>query len=170
MTSVFSGGFVFEYSQEVNGFGLVALGNSSGSSSGSASASADGVQQLDGYQKLKDALAKSPVPNGDGGYKASSMASDCPTTSQWWVPQNSSLPVLPAKAADYFKNGAGPGQGNSQGTPRCSHFCGTQTTGLGKGDGATGGSSGGKKSAADAVTANSLLALVTVLGLLVLNV
>lgn len=161
---------MFEYSQEANGFGIVKLeGNRP-----------DGVQQLDGYPLLKKALANNPGPDGDGGYKASGGASTCPKSSQFWAPQNNSLPVLPVKAADYFKNGAGAGEGNGKGTPQCSHFCGTQSIGIGKDEGSTGGSSGGssgssgsgdgKKNAGNAVVANGIfLTLISFLGLVFLN-
>jgi hypothetical protein len=150
MTGVFSGGFVYEYSQEANSFGLVQLGGGSG------------ITQLDGFNLLKQALANNAGPSGDGGYKASSSASNCPKAGQWWAPKNNSLAVLPSKAADFFKNGAGPGQGNKQGTPKCSHFCGTASTGIGKDDGSGSSSSSGdsgKKNSGNAVFANIALVL-----------
>jgi hypothetical protein len=117
MTSVFSGGLVYEYSMErVPGgpnaasrmeFGLVEI-------------KGDTVTELDDFQKVKKGFEK-PLPEGDGGYKASGKPTVCPSNSTTWYPipppavqagaKISSIPLMPQDAENYMKNGAGVGPG-----------------------------------------------------------
>jgi len=93
MTPVFSGGLVYEWSQETSDYGLVDLGNGT-------------ITLLQDYNNLKAEFAENPVPSGDGGYKSNGTASDCPANStdftSWMV-----LPAMPAGAQQYINNGAG---------------------------------------------------------------
>ena len=102
MTPVYSGGLVYEYSKEGDSvqqkFGLVDL------SSGSA-------VPLTDFTTLQQAFEKTPAPSGDGGYKATGSASTCPSKSSTWLVSGDGLPAMPPKASQYFKNGAGQGQG-----------------------------------------------------------
>jgi 1,3-beta-glucanosyltransferase GAS5 len=117
MTGVFSGGLAYEYSLEQNGFGVVQI-------------KPDGsVVELEGFPLLAKALRNNPMPEGNGGYKDQGGVSECPNPSKWWLPKNSSLPRLPGVTESYFKNGAGEAKGN-KGTPKCSHWCGRNSTGL----------------------------------------
>ena len=102
MTSVYSGGLVYEYSKEDGrNYGLVEI-------------KGDSVSDLPDFKSLKSALEKTPMPSGDGGYNSTGGASGCPAKegSDWNVESNS-LPTLPEKAKDFFKDGPGPGVGFS---------------------------------------------------------
>src|SRR5277367_4601043 len=94
MTGVFSGGCVYEWSQEVSDYGLVEL------------ASNGSITLLPDYYNLKSEFAKTAMPSGDGDYKATGSASNCPGNSSdftgWAV-----LPAIPSGAETYINNGAG---------------------------------------------------------------
>lgn len=134
MSSVYSGGLVYEYSQEDSKYGLVEIDGSS-------------VKELTDFTTLKNAYANATDPSGDGGYKASGSASTCPTKSSSWnvTISDDQLPAFPSGASDYLKNGAGTGPGLKGDGSQSS---GSQETDLaGAGDGAvtsggTAGSSG----------------------------
>lgn len=119
MTAVFSGGLVFEYSQEENGFGVVNI-NKDGS-----------ITELEGFRLFAKALGAAQDPDSNGGYKieGTGSTSSCPLSSEWWIPKNDSLPRIPGDAASYYQNGAGQARGN-QGAPKCSQWCGKNSTGL----------------------------------------
>lgn len=133
MTSVYSGGLVYEYSEEGNGYGVV---NISGST----------VKEGSQFQLLKTALAGTSAPSGDGGYNATSGASVCPSQSSTWNVTSDDLPAIPAKAATYMKSGAG--------TPAGLTGSGSQDAG---GDGVTssGTASAGSGQASVTATASS---------------
>lgn len=132
MTAVFSGGLAFEYSQENNGFGVVTI-NQDGS-----------LNELEGFSLLAKALSNTPNPEGNGGYKETGGASQCPQAGQWWLPKNKSLPIIPGEASSYFQNGAGMPKGN-QGAPKCSQWCGKQSSGFETPDKQTQGTAKGSK-------------------------
>lgn len=94
MTSVFSGGLVYEYSEEGNGYGLVTIDG-------------DTVSTNADYSYLSSAYAKATNPSGDGGATSTSAATTCPTESSDWDVANDDLPAMPAKASTYMSNGAG---------------------------------------------------------------
>lgn len=100
MSSVYSGGLVYEYSMEDSKYGLVKING-------------DSVEELDDFKTLKDAYAKATDPQGDGGYKSSGSASKCPTDSSSWdvTMKDDQLPAFPSGASDFLKNGAGKGPG-----------------------------------------------------------
>lgn len=102
MTPVYSGGLVYEYSVEGGAqqqkYGLVDLSN------GKAFEEKD-------FATVQTAFKNTPMPTGDGGYKTSGEASTCPPASRTWLVSNDSLPAMPPKASQYFKNGAGKGPG-----------------------------------------------------------
>jgi|SRR5579871_5748653 1,3-beta-glucanosyltransferase GAS5 len=93
MTTVFSGGLVYEWSQEVSNYGLVSLSNGN-------------ITLLTDYYNLKSEFEQTPNPSGDGGYKSSGSASTCPANStdftSWAV-----IPAMPAGVQNYINNGAG---------------------------------------------------------------
>ena len=102
MTKAVSGGLVYEYAEQGNGFGIVNIqGNS--------------VQIVpQQFNDLKQALAGTSDPSGDGGYKANNPPQDCPGESQDWDIKpfsGSALPAMPSGAMQYMKNGAGKGPG-----------------------------------------------------------
>ena len=68
------------------------------------------VEQPD-FAALQSAFKGNDLPKGDGGYKSTGSASTCPTASKTWLVGNDSLPAMPPKASQYFKDGAGKGVG-----------------------------------------------------------
>jgi hypothetical protein len=100
MTPVYSGGLVYEYSQEDSNYGLVEI-------------SGNTVTERDDFTALKNAYASTKNPSGDGGYKSSGAASTCPAKSDSWDVdmKDDQLPALPSGASDLFKSGAGSGPG-----------------------------------------------------------
>lgn len=112
MTSVVSGGFVYEYSEEGSGYGLVKIDG-------------DDVTPVKNQVKyLTDALKSTSDPDGDGEVITSGMVTpDCPEQSKEWDTspfKGSALPAMPSGAEKYMKDGAGkaPGlKGGSQDAP-----------------------------------------------------
>jgi hypothetical protein len=98
MTAVYSGGLVYEYSEEGSHYGLVQI------TGGTA-------KQLPDFTALQSAFASTSNPTGDGGYNATGGASGCPPKSANWVVENDSLPAIPSAAAAFMKTGAGKGVG-----------------------------------------------------------
>ncbi|RAL58352.1 hypothetical protein DID88_005769 [Monilinia fructigena] len=86
MTGVYSGGLVYEYSEEGSKYGLVTISGGS-------------VTEGDDFKALKSAFAKTSNPNGDGGYSSSNKASDCPAKSSTWNVTSDALPAIPSCAA-----------------------------------------------------------------------
>ncbi|KAI9644156.1 1,3-beta-glucanosyltransferase [Ciborinia camelliae] len=100
MTGVYSGGLVYEYSEEESHYGLVTISGST-------------VTELKDFTALKTAFAASPDPSGDGGYSSTNKASDCPAQSATWNVTSDALPAIPSGAAALMKTGAGKGAGFS---------------------------------------------------------
>jgi hypothetical protein len=98
MTPVYSGGLVYEYSQEANDYGLVTISGNS-------------VTELPDFAALQTAYQNTPQPSGDGGYKSTGNPSTCPAQSSTWLPASDALPAIPAGAVKYLSQGAGPGPG-----------------------------------------------------------
>jgi hypothetical protein len=98
MTGVFSGGLVYEYSQEGNGYGLVTI-------------SGNTVTPNSQFTDLENEYKDTPNPTGNGGAMTSSVASTCPPASDQWDVANDNIPATPSAAETYMKNGAGPGPG-----------------------------------------------------------
>ncbi|CZT49602.1 related to GEL1 protein [Rhynchosporium secalis] len=98
MTSVYSGGLAYEYTTEANGYGLVSTTN------GNVAPNAD-------FTRLEAAYKKTPNPPGDGGYSATTTASQCPPASADWEVKNDLIPAMPALAKKFMTDGAGKGPG-----------------------------------------------------------
>ncbi|KAK6582882.1 hypothetical protein PZA11_005290 [Diplocarpon coronariae] len=98
MTPVYSGGLVYEYSQEESKYGLVTI-------------SGNTVTPLDDFTALQSAFKATSNPSGDGGYNSTGGASNCPSKSANWEVENDDLPAIPSAAAALFKKGAGKGAG-----------------------------------------------------------
>jgi len=99
MTSVYSGGLVYEYSQETNHYGLVDISGST-------------PQELDDFKVLKGAFASTNNPQGDGGYNKTGGANPCPAKdAPNWNVDGDTLPAMPAGAKKFLTQGAGPGVG-----------------------------------------------------------
>jgi hypothetical protein len=101
MTPVYSGGLVYEYSEEGSGYGLVTING-------------DSVTEGSDFGALETAFKNTPAPSGDGGYKSSGSASNCPASSDSWQVTDFSgtdLPAIPSGAEKYMTDGAGAGPG-----------------------------------------------------------
>ncbi|EGV64329.1 1,3-beta-glucanosyltransferase [Yamadazyma tenuis] len=88
MTGVFSGGLVYEYSEESNEYGLVNLDG-------------DDVKTNDDFNNLQSMFAKVENPSGDGGYQADLEHSECPSKSSNWQASND-IPDTPKGALKYI--------------------------------------------------------------------
>lgn len=101
MTSVYSGGLVYEYSQEPSNYGLVEINGAS-------------VSELSDFTVLQGQFAKTSNPQGDGGYNSTGGASGCPAYSEPnWLVKDNNLPAIPDGAKKYMTEGAGTGPGLS---------------------------------------------------------
>lgn len=98
MTAVYSGGLVYEYSNEASNYGLVTISGSS-------------VTLRPDFNALKSAYSNTSNPTGDGGYTTSNKVSSCPTKSSTWLPNGDALPAMPVGAKQYLQKGAGTGPG-----------------------------------------------------------
>ncbi|EDU44033.1 13-beta-glucanosyltransferase gel1 precursor [Pyrenophora tritici-repentis] len=99
MTSVYSGGLVYEYTVEPNGYGLVEVG-----SDGKIDTNAD-------FDRLAKAYKATANPTGNGGFKEQGEASQCPAESDDWQVEGTNLPAIPGKATEFMDKGAGTGPG-----------------------------------------------------------
>ena len=98
MTSVYSGGLMYEYALEVNKFGIASIDGST-------------VSELPGFTKFASALSAYPAPTGDGGFTSTTNSQACPTKDSDWLVDSTLLPAMPADASAYLKDGAGTGPG-----------------------------------------------------------
>ncbi|KAF4986178.1 hypothetical protein FGRMN_10959 [Fusarium graminum] len=107
MTSVYSGGLMYEYSLEENDYGIVTIDKNGN------------VETEKEFDLFKSALSKDPSPTGSGGALKASHGVECPKSESVWQVDPSYLPEMPAQAEKYMKDGAGKGPGiNGKG----SHF------------------------------------------------
>ena len=125
MTPVYSGGLVYEYTEEGDAkqskFGLVRIKGD------------DAVEKPD-FDTLMKAFAETPAPKGDGGYKPSGVASTCPPKSDTFLQGDEGLPGLPKTAEAFYQDGAGDGVGleGSGSQDLGDESSGTATAGSGK--------------------------------------
>jgi len=150
MTSVYSGGLVYEYSEEGSKYGLVTIN------------SPTSVTEGPDFLALQSAFAAQAPPTGDGGMNTTGGASGCPAQSSNWNVTSDALPAMPSAAMNFMKAGAGKGAGlagagsqNGAGDVAGGASAGTATAGSGSGSAATStaGStaSGTKKNAGSAL-------------------
>lgn len=112
MSAVYSGGLVYEYTVEPNGFGLVEVVNGK-------------VETNDDFDRLVKAYKKQNDPEGDGGFKENGVASKCPPADDEWEVENNEIPAIPEPAKEFMSKGAGKGPGlKGDG----SHFAGETST------------------------------------------
>jgi len=138
MTGVYSGGLVYEYSQEASDYGLVEINGNS-------------VTKLPDYDALKKAYAGTQDPSGSGGYRSNpGGASQCPGKDSNWLVDSDALPAIPEDAKQYMSQGAGKGPGlsgpGSQNAGDAS--TGTATAGSGQATATGSSDSSGSSSAA----------------------
>lgn len=102
MTGVYSGGIVYQYSEESDnpGYGLVSVSGESTS-----------VSELADFTAYSTALASWPAPTGDGGFTSTTNTQACPTADDAWLVSDTLLPAIPSGAEKYFTEGAGAGPG-----------------------------------------------------------
>ncbi|KAJ0119088.1 glycoside hydrolase family 72 protein [Diaporthe amygdali] len=98
MTSVYSGGLVYEYSDEGNGYGIVSIDG-------------DSVSEKSDFAAYSTALAKNAAPTGDGGFTSTTNSVACPSPDSDWLVSNTNLPAIPTGASQYMTKGAGDGPG-----------------------------------------------------------
>ncbi|KAK4195085.1 Glucanosyltransferase-domain-containing protein [Triangularia verruculosa] len=101
MTSVYSGGLMYEYAMEDNGYGIAKI----------PSVKAPSIQELNGFEKFASALAANPPPTGDGGFVSATHANPCPTKDANWLIDTTLLPAIPEQAKMLMMEGAGSGPG-----------------------------------------------------------
>ena len=142
MTGVYSGGLVYEYSQEPSKYGLVEINDNK-------------VKTLADYDALKSAFEKTSNPKGDGGYNKTGGANPCPAKdSPNWDVDSDDLPAIPEGAKKFMKDGAGKGEGfagKGSMSGGGSTSTGTAEPGSGSATGSSGSSSGTSSSSAAGV-------------------
>ncbi|KAL9108204.1 MAG: hypothetical protein Q9227_006941 [Pyrenula ochraceoflavens] len=152
MTPVYSGGLVYEYSQETSNYGLVEI-------------SGDSVSERPDFSALATAFKNTPNPSGDGGYNKTGGASGCPPKdAPDWDVADDSLPAMPEPAKKYMTQGAGKGPGLSgPGSQEAgTQSSGTATAGSGQASvtanpSGTGSSSGSSSSSSSSGAAGALV-------------
>ena len=150
MSSVYSGGLVYEYSVEGDAtqskYGLVDLSS--------------GANEQGDFSLLSDAFKQVKLPDGNGGAKTGGSASECPPKSPTWLVNGLGLPAMPPKASQYFANGAGKGVGfTGDGSQEVgAESTGTASAGSGQATatGTSGGSGGSGGSASSSAAATGL--------------
>lgn len=131
MSSVYSGGLMYEYSVEENKYGIVEISDD------------EEIERLSEFKLFKEALADNPAPEGDGGASPTSASRPCPTSGDDWNVDPSLLPVMPEEAQAYFEDGAGEGPGLDGDGSQWNADSGTATASTTGGDTIeTGGASG----------------------------
>ncbi|KAI0892161.1 glycoside hydrolase family 72 protein [Annulohypoxylon nitens] len=103
MSAVYSGGLMYEYSREGNGYGIVELSGNS-----------DTVKEETEFSAFQSALSKYPAPTGDGGFTSTTASVACPTVDDTWDLDSwgaSALPAIPTGAVKFMTEGAGTGPG-----------------------------------------------------------
>ncbi|RDA85821.1 hypothetical protein CP532_5773 [Ophiocordyceps camponoti-leonardi (nom. inval.)] len=103
MTSVYSGGLMYEYSVEDNDYGIVKINGNS--------VEQNKHMEFDAY---RDALKKNPAPTGAAGAASTTHAVNCPTMDANWNVNPSEVPAIPKEAKEKFfdkNDGAGKGPG-----------------------------------------------------------
>jgi hypothetical protein len=98
MTGVYSGGLMYEYSEEGSGYGIVSIVGGT-------------VDEEAGFTKFASALSEWPAPTGDGGFTSTTNAVACPTQDADWLVDTTLLPAIPRGAVAYMQSGAGAGPG-----------------------------------------------------------
>ena len=140
MTGVYSGGLVYEYSEEASNYGLVKISGNS-------------VTELPDYDALKTAFQGTQNPSGNGDYNSTGGASGCPAKSAPnWDVDGDSLPAIPTPAKKYLTSGAGQGEGFSGKGSQTSGTQSTSTSSAGSGSGS--GSSTSSSSSGTSTSTN----------------
>ncbi|KAH6891371.1 1,3-beta-glucanosyltransferase Gel1 [Thelonectria olida] len=139
MDSVYSGGLMYEYTNETNNYGIVKIGSD------------DKVTTLSEYANFKTALANNPAPTGNGGAASTTHSQECPTSDSKWQVDPSLVPVMPNQAQKYFTKGAGDGAGLKGDGSQDQADSGTATASVTGGTAVATGSSSSDDSAAGTI-------------------
>lgn len=91
MSAVFSGGLVYEYTEEDNKYGLVEISSDSKT-----------VSPNQDFDNLKEQFASVNNPSGDGGYQTDLPHSNCPPRSDKWE-ASGPIPDTPKGALKYIE-------------------------------------------------------------------
>ena len=86
MTGTHSGGLMYEYAMEENGYGIVGIG------------SGGSVKELEGFAKFASTLSANPALTGDGGAAKTTHSVACPTKDANWLVNSTLLPAIPEVA------------------------------------------------------------------------
>jgi len=128
MTSVYSGGLMYEYSLEDNDYGIVEIKSGK-------------VEEQEEFDMFKAALKKYSMPTGDGGASKKSHSSDCPAKSSNWQVESNMIPEMPEEAQKYMDEGAGDGPGLDGSGSQTAGDSGTATASVSQGQASPTGSS-----------------------------
>jgi len=163
MTKVFSGGLVYEFTQEDNNYGLVKVNG-------------DSIDELTDFTTLKKQYAATPNPSGDGDYQSGLAASTCPAKTDLWQ-ADSTLPDMPTSAQKYLASGAGKPLGTTGPTNQkegnstsSSTSSGSSTgsssaaSGSGSSSSKSGGAAGGREMALEGLFFSAVIGLATMAG------
>jgi len=163
MTKVFSGGLVYEFTQEDNNYGLVKVNG-------------DSIDELTDFKTLKKQYAATPNPSGDGDYQSGLAASTCPAKTDLWQ-ADSTLPDMPTSAQKYLASGAGKPLGTTGPTNQkegnstsSSTSSGSSTgsssaaSGSGSSSSKSGGAAGGREMALEGLFFSAVVGLATMAG------
>lgn len=85
MTPVYSGGLMYEYSLEENGYGIVKIDKPDSTT----------VEEQKEFSKFAKALKENPPPEGDGGFTSTTNSVPCPTKDANWLVDSTLLPAIP---------------------------------------------------------------------------
>jgi hypothetical protein len=140
MTPVYSGGLVYEFTQEDNDFGLVRVAGES-------------LTETVEFTTLKQVFENVKIPSGDAGYREGIPKKACPKQGQFWTPKDDTLPDTPAGALKMMDEGAGPGPGLN--STSSSQTAGTPS----KSSSAPSGEGAKRKSGASCLTPSPLLVI-----------
>ncbi|SPQ22085.1 6c4a97ef-3d61-433b-8566-22f8f43f90ce [Thermothielavioides terrestris] len=128
MTPVYSGGLMYEYALEDNGYGIVKIDG-------------DKVEEQPEFKKFASALSANPAPTGDGGFTSTTKAVACPTKDANWLVDTTLLPAIPENAKKFMTDGAGTGPGLKGSGSQNAADSGTSSGDAQPGSGAASGSS-----------------------------
>ncbi|PHH72701.1 hypothetical protein CDD80_4303 [Ophiocordyceps camponoti-rufipedis] len=137
MTSVYSGGLMYEYSVEDNDYGIVNIKG--------GQVEQNKYKEFDAY---KNSLKSNPAPSGAAGAASTTHAVNCPTSDAKWNVDPSLVPAIPEQAEKYMKQGAGTGPGMKGAGSQDASDSGTSTKNVTRGEASPTSSSQNKDNAA----------------------
>ncbi|KAK4182751.1 Glucanosyltransferase-domain-containing protein [Podospora australis] len=143
MTSVYSGGLMYEYTMETNKYGIVKI--KGGDTRGGLDQTGAREELQPEFDNLVKAMKTYKAPSGDGGYTKETKVSECPPTDDHWLVDNN-LPKIPEGAKKFMTDGAGKPPGlNGDGSQWATYLASTEfedgSTGTGSGTGTGAGAS-----------------------------